>query len=88
MGLDEKLNYLAGEVNGLRAAIFALMEVCPDLLALRAALDQSGEAALSLSNPHPVSEQYLEGQRQAIDGMKTHLREVIAERIQRLSKGA
>lgn len=70
---EEKLNYLAGEVNGLRSVIVALIRLHPDPQALLAECDHLGEIAMALATPLPVSERFLEGQRQTIDELRKPL---------------
>lgn len=70
---EEKLNYLAGEVNGLRSVIVALINLHPDPRALLVECDRLGEIATALATPLPVSERFLEGQRQTIDELRKPL---------------
>lgn len=66
MNDTERLHFLAGEVNGLRAAVFALIHTHPDHAALVGELERLSELTVSLSNPVAVTEDYLAGQSQTI----------------------
>lgn len=70
---EEKLNYLAGEVNGMRSVIVALIRLHPNPKELLAECDRLGEIATALATPLPVSERFLEGQRQTIDELRKPL---------------
>lgn len=56
MNDTERLHFLAGKVNGLRAAVFALIETHPDPTRLVQELERLSELSTRLSNPLPVTE--------------------------------
>lgn len=64
MDQSQKLNYLAGQVNGLTAFISALIRSHPDLPKLIAEYERTSEAQTSMSLPLAVSEEFLHGQNQ------------------------
>ena len=70
----DRLHFLAGEVNGLRAAIFALIDTHRYPAALLADLERLGEVAKSTASPLPVTEAYLEGQEQTIKEFTAYAR--------------
>ena len=71
--LQSKLDLVEGQVNGLRVVLSAYALKAPDPQELLDALDRMAEATIAIATPLPISEQYLEGQRQAIDALKSIL---------------
>ncbi len=59
---ENQFQFLAGEVNGLRAVLTALIATHPDRAALGAKLAQLFEDQLALTTPLGVPEIFLEGQ--------------------------
>jgi hypothetical protein len=68
------LHFLAGEVNGLRAVLFALFNTHSNPGLLLAELERLGEVATAISNPMPVTDAYLAGQEQAVKEFTAHAR--------------
>lgn len=64
MDEPQKLNYLAGQVNGLTAFVSALIHSHSDLPKLLAEYERTAEAQISVSLPLAVSEEFLQGQNQ------------------------
>jgi hypothetical protein len=64
MDQSHKLDYLAGQVNGLTAFLSALIRSHPDLQKLIAEYERTTEAQISMSLPLAVSEEFLQGQNQ------------------------
>jgi hypothetical protein len=70
----ETIQFLAGEVNGLRACIFALFKTHPNRRELAQEFERLIEVQLAMVNPTPVSEHYLDGQGQTVDELNKYLR--------------
>ena len=57
----EKLNYLAGQVSGLKILLHALIEVHPAPELLQEVLVRKYQVALAATIPMPVTEAFLAG---------------------------
>lgn len=64
MDQTQKLDYLAGQVNGLTAFVSALIDSHHDLPKLIAEYERTTEAQISMCLPLAVSEEFLQGQNQ------------------------
>jgi hypothetical protein len=73
----DKLQFLAGDVNGLRTVLMALVDTHPDLRALLQQLDRLAELQVAVTNLMPVTEKFIEGQSQAIDAFRARILEII-----------
>ncbi len=77
MSNDDKFEFLAGEVNALRAVLMALVATQPDHRALLQELDRLAEQQRAVSNPMPVTEQFIEGQARAVDAFRGRIVEIM-----------
>jgi hypothetical protein len=73
METGEKIDFLAGEVSALRAFALAVINSHPNLRLLRDEFERLSELQIGLSVPSTVTEQYLDGQRQAADVLRAHI---------------
>jgi hypothetical protein len=72
--MTETIDFLAGEVNGLRAVLLALVNTHPEHDTLHQELERLSESTTSVSNPTPVSEDYVAGQTRTINEFKDRIR--------------
>ena len=80
---SDKLEFLAGEVNGLRVVLMALINAHPDPRALVQELDRLADAQKAISNPEPVTERFIEGQSQATDAFRARILEILVRGVSR-----
>jgi hypothetical protein len=80
MNESDKLESLSGEVNGLRTVLMALMSSHPDPRALVQELDRLTEQQTAISNPMPVTEEYIRGQTQTTDAFRARILEILGRR--------
>jgi len=83
MSESDKLEFLTGEVSGLRTVLMALLSTHPDPRALVQELDRLAALQSASSNPMPVSEPYMQGQIQASDAFRTRILEILARGVRR-----
>jgi len=69
---QEKFDYLEGEMHGVRAVLCALIDSHQDRAKFVALLELSVHIAQAKTEALPVSENYLEGQRDIVQEMKTY----------------
>jgi hypothetical protein len=75
---SDKLEFLSGEVNGLRTVLMALMSSHPEPRALVQELDRLTVQQTAVSNPMPVTEQYIRGETQTTDTFRARILELLA----------
>lgn len=75
---SDKLEFLSGEVNGLRTVLMSLMSTHPDPRALVQELDRLTVQQTAVSNPMPVTEQYIRGETQTTDAFRARILELLA----------
>ncbi len=78
MSDSDKLEFLAGEMNGLRVVLMALLNNHPDPRALVQELDRLADLQRAISNPEPVTEKFIEGQSRATDDFRARILEILA----------
>ena len=80
MNDSDKLEFLSGEVNGLRTVLMALMSSHPDPRALVQELDRLTEQQAASSNPMPVTEQFIRTQTETTDAFRARILEILGRR--------
>jgi hypothetical protein len=73
----EKLQHLAGDVSGLRMIITALVNSYPDPTHLLAQVDRLSEQQIGITAATAVSDQFLQGQDEAVATIRAHLLEIV-----------
>jgi hypothetical protein len=72
-----KLHFLAGEVNGLRAVVMALVDSHPDPKYLRDQIERLWELQIGVSTPLAVTEDFIDGQTQTNGEFLARVNELI-----------
>lgn len=80
---SEKLEFLAGEVRGLGTVLMAILSTHPDPRALVRELDRLAALQTALSNPMPVTEQFMQGQIQTSDAFRARILEILSRGVRR-----
>ena len=80
---SDRLEFLTGEVHGLRAVLMAILNTHPDPRALVQELDRLSALQTAISNPMPVTEQYIQGQTKTSDAFRARILEILARGIRR-----
>lgn len=70
---QEKIEYLAGQLNGLMAFFIAVINTHHDKSALAREHERLSEVQLAISNPIAVSEPFLAGQLQSKEEIRAAL---------------
>lgn len=80
---SNKLEFLTGEVHGLRTVLMAVLSTHPDPRALVQELDRLAALQSATSNPAPVTEQYMQGQIQTSDAFRARVLEILSRGVRR-----
>jgi len=79
----DKLEFLTGEVHGLHTVLMAVLSTHPNPRALVQELDRLAALRSAMSNPMPVTEQYIQGQVQTSDAFRARILEILSRGIRR-----
>jgi hypothetical protein len=80
---SDKLEFLTGEVHGLRTVLMAILNTHPDPRALVQELDRLAALQTAASNPMPVTEPYIQGQIQTSDAFRARILEILSRGVRR-----
>jgi hypothetical protein len=80
---SDKLEFLSGEVRGLGTVLMAILSTHPDPRALVRELDRLAALQTALSNPMPVTEQFMQGQIQTSDAFRARILEILSRGVRR-----
>jgi hypothetical protein len=80
---SDKLEFLSGEVRGLSTVLMAILSTHPDPRALVRELDRLAALQTALSNPMPVTEQFMQGQLQTSDAFRARILEILSRGVRR-----
>jgi hypothetical protein len=80
---SDKLEFLSGEVRGLGTVLMAILSTHPDPRALVRELDRLAALQTALSNPMPVTEQFMQGQTQTSDAFRARILEILSRGVRR-----
>jgi hypothetical protein len=80
---SDKLEFLSGEVRGLGTVLMAILSTHPDPRALVRELDRLAALQTALSNPMPVTEQFMQGQLQTSDAFRARILEILSRGVRR-----
>jgi hypothetical protein len=81
---SETLHFLAGEVNGMRMVIMALVNSHSDPQALQVHLERLTELQVALTTPMPVTESFVTGQDRTTEVFRARIAEIIAGKTKTL----
>ena len=70
---SEKIDYLSGQLSGLRAVVYSLIETHPSPLRLQAVFERKLQVVLAASIPTRVTEVYLDGMHAETDSVLSQL---------------
>ena len=68
---EDRLDFIAGQVHGLKAALMALIEVNQNPSALHLALLSADQSSQARAEPEPVAESFLEGRLEVFEKLST-----------------